>query len=173
MKKIARQNKIGIVISSFIFVFILNINAFAKKDSKIAISNDSFPFEKVEYILGNDLDVYVEKYSAYDRDWEKLEHHELFSPEPELEIPEKFRIYNYVSDITLGGQISDIYFLNKRHYTDSCTRFQTEYKNLFIYYYCIGNNTDDFLFLIGISKHTSEIVFSFGDKYYQYFESIN
>lgn len=156
-----------------LFVFGLTINAFAKKDSHITISNDSFPFSNVEYILGNKLDVYSEKYSAYERDWEKLQNNTIFTSEPELEIPERFRLYNYVTDIILGGQIADIYFINKRHYTKSCTRFQTEYKNLYVYYYCIGNNTDDFLFLIGISKHTGETAFSFGDKYFQYFEGFS
>ena len=156
---------------SFAILFVLTINAFAKENSNITIKNDSFPFSKVEYILGNKLDIYVEKFSAYDTDWEKL-NQVLFSPEPELKIPEESRIYNYVDNIALGGQIADIYFLNKRHYKDSCTRFQTEYKNLFIYYYCIDSNTDDFLFLIGISKHTGETVFSYGYKYYQYFESL-
>lgn len=173
MIKNVKQMKIKMFESLFVFLFILNLDAFAKEDEKITISNDSFPFSKVEYILGNKLDVYVEKFSAYDRDWEKLEHNVLFSNEPELELPEDSRIYNYVDNIALGGQIADIYFLNKRHYKDSCTRFQTEYKNLFIYYYCIGSSTDDFLFLIGISRHTGETVFSFGYKYYQYFEPLN
>ena len=173
MEKTVQQIKFEVFVCLIAFVFILTINASEKEDSNITIKRDSFPFSKVEYILGNKLDVYVEKFSAYDRDWEKLEHNVLFSTEPELELPEDFRIYNYVDNIVLGGQIADIYFLNKRHYKDSCTRFQTEYKNLFIYYYCIGSNTDDFLFLIGISKHTGETVFSFGDKIYHYFEFCN
>ena len=149
------------------------MNIYGEKSQITVNTTDSIPLTEIENFFGFKIDIFTKKFEKYDSDFQKMQNAVLFTESPSLEVEEPFQIYNFIDDINLGGQIADIFFLSKRKFSDNCTRLQNEYKNLYIYYYCMNNEIEKPLFVIGISRHTGEIVFVYGDKYYQWFEGMS
>ncbi|MBQ4496725.1 MAG: hypothetical protein II973_04385 [Spirochaetaceae bacterium] len=156
-----------------LLIFFAMMNIYGEKSQITVNTTDSIPLTEIENFFGFKIDIFTKKFEKYDSDFQKMQNAVLFTESPSLEVEEPFQIYNFIDDINLGGQIADIFFLSKRKFSDNCTRLQNEYKNLYIYYYCMNNEIEKPLFVIGISRHTGEIVFVYGDKYYQWFEGMS
>ena len=102
------------------------------------------------------LDTLAEKYTNHDKDYQKLRETTLFDPEPELLVPEQFRVYARIRTIEQGGRLADVlYFM---HYKNGSYREQLKYKNMYIYYYYQGAE-NNWKYIVSLSEHTGEILF--------------
>jgi hypothetical protein len=138
----------------FIIIIILLYSS-CNKESNILDFNLLFKYSGLSF---EKLDLFANKYSNHDKDYNKLKNMILFDNWPDLTVPESERVYKEIRTIEQGSRIADVLF--HMRYRTPFSRSQIKYKNMYIYYY-YNKNIENWLYIVILSEHTAEILYSF------------